>query len=453
MKTLRRLVPSLSLSLLSACGVATPDQEAPPPVAALGRALEVSGMTYSLHLDSDRGSCVDISGGGAQDGAEATLWPCNLGQNQAFRFLKADGSAGAPLPGDEVRIVAKHSGKCLDVYGGSTAVGAAVIQWGCHSGDNQRWIVSRNGAYSFKAKHSGLCLSLDLNTSAMVQNDCSSWAEAYWPEEEALPAGGQAAIYEAAGYAGGYFPVGQNLPNLVPFVSVNFDNKASSASVTAGGEITLYRDEDYRGPCQTVSADFPNLGEGPLGHDSVSSVRLGGHCATATLYEHGSYGGRALAVTEDVPDLRAAGFNDIASALRLSKGTVVRLYSDVSYGGRCQSFTANEASLGSTYVGNDAASSLRFGGGCEALQVRVKNSSGYVARARLTVDGVDRSFGKFAAGSTWSDTYSTNQFAELVVEVWEFGWKEACRFTQSYGKLPSSLTLWGIAGASQPACG
>jgi hypothetical protein len=35
--------------------------------------------------------------------------------------------------------VARHSGKCLDVSGKSTADGAGIIQWTCTGATNQQW--------------------------------------------------------------------------------------------------------------------------------------------------------------------------------------------------------------------------------------------------------------------------------------------------------------------------
>jgi Ricin-type beta-trefoil lectin domain-like len=37
------------------------------------------------------------------------------------------------------KVIAKHSGKCLDIAGVSTADGANVQQWSCYGGNNQRW--------------------------------------------------------------------------------------------------------------------------------------------------------------------------------------------------------------------------------------------------------------------------------------------------------------------------
>jgi hypothetical protein len=43
-------------------------------------------------------------------------------------------------------LVAAHSGKCLEVAGGSTADGGVVHQWDCHGGTNQQWRVSTPGS-------------------------------------------------------------------------------------------------------------------------------------------------------------------------------------------------------------------------------------------------------------------------------------------------------------------
>lgn len=38
-------------------------------------------------------------------------------------------------------IVNRNSGQCLDVSGGNTADGTNIIQWTCHGGANQRWLI------------------------------------------------------------------------------------------------------------------------------------------------------------------------------------------------------------------------------------------------------------------------------------------------------------------------
>jgi len=66
------------------------------------------------------------------------------------------------------RIVAKHSGKVLDVASGSTANGAKIIQWTSTGGTNQQWKVTNigGGQYSIIGVASGK--SLDVNSAGLA---------------------------------------------------------------------------------------------------------------------------------------------------------------------------------------------------------------------------------------------------------------------------------------------
>jgi hypothetical protein len=74
--------------------------------------------------------------------------------------LATSDASAAPLP-----IVAKHSGKCLDITGGpgATQDGADAEQWECTGATNQNWTLQSDGHGRFQliAQHSGLCLSAD----------------------------------------------------------------------------------------------------------------------------------------------------------------------------------------------------------------------------------------------------------------------------------------------------
>ncbi len=80
-------------------------------------------------------------------------------------------------------LTAKHSGKCLDVLGGPSAVqnGTQVIQWDYWGGDNQQWqlIPLGNGYHKIIAKHSGKCLDV-LGGPSAVQNDTQVIQWDYW---------------------------------------------------------------------------------------------------------------------------------------------------------------------------------------------------------------------------------------------------------------------------------
>ncbi|APR82432.1 Endo-1,4-beta-xylanase [Minicystis rosea] len=84
-------------------------------------------------------------------------------------------------PGGYEPILAKHSGKCLDINGGSTADGAGVIQWPCHSGPNQRFAFAPLGnGYSIKVMHSGKCLEVpgsDIHNGTPIQQSTCTGAQ------------------------------------------------------------------------------------------------------------------------------------------------------------------------------------------------------------------------------------------------------------------------------------
>jgi hypothetical protein len=84
-------------------------------------------------------------------------------------------------------IVARHSGKCLDVNGGSTATGAILHQWDCVGVSSQRWqVIDVGGGYSkLVAKHSGKVADVSngslTNGAAVWQMDENGTAAQQWP--------------------------------------------------------------------------------------------------------------------------------------------------------------------------------------------------------------------------------------------------------------------------------
>ncbi|WP_157984717.1 RICIN domain-containing protein [Lentzea terrae] len=77
------------------------------------------------------GSCLDVSGGSAANGASVLQWRCHGGVNQQWTVRTVDATT--------VSLVNRASGKCLDVPSSSTASGTKLIQWTCTGSTNQRW--------------------------------------------------------------------------------------------------------------------------------------------------------------------------------------------------------------------------------------------------------------------------------------------------------------------------
>jgi hypothetical protein len=75
-------------------------------------------------------------------------------------------------------IIAKHSGKALDVDSFSKEDCANIFQYELHGGDNQIWILvkAKDGYYYFFAKHSGKCLDVE---SYKQDNGANVWQHSF----------------------------------------------------------------------------------------------------------------------------------------------------------------------------------------------------------------------------------------------------------------------------------
>lgn len=101
------------------------------------------------------GKCADVAGWSTADGANVQQWTCGNDQgNQHWRFV-ATGDGYYTLR-------AVHSGKCLD-GAWSTADGGNVQQWTCGNDQiNQQWrlVQKDNGYFAVVNRHSGKCLDV-----------------------------------------------------------------------------------------------------------------------------------------------------------------------------------------------------------------------------------------------------------------------------------------------------
>jgi hypothetical protein len=79
------------------------------------------------------------------------------------------------------RAQARHSGKCLDIYGAQQSDGTRVIQYSCHGGANQRFNYD-SSSKMISVQHSGKCLtvkSADAWTN-VVQRPCVGTWNQQW---------------------------------------------------------------------------------------------------------------------------------------------------------------------------------------------------------------------------------------------------------------------------------
>lgn len=85
-----------------------------------------------------------------------------------------------------LQVIAKNSGKCLDVRGASTSAGAKVQQWSCAGTANQQWlfIAAADGSYEVQSVNSGMSLNVSGKSSSngapIVQWPYSGAANEKW---------------------------------------------------------------------------------------------------------------------------------------------------------------------------------------------------------------------------------------------------------------------------------
>ena len=99
---------------------------------------------------------------GKENESNVLLWSYNGGTNQQWKFQKT--SSGY------YNILAKDSGRCLDIYQGDLSVedGKNIQIYDCGTGAHQQWLAVYNsdGSYTFKSAASST-FSLDITGEIM----------------------------------------------------------------------------------------------------------------------------------------------------------------------------------------------------------------------------------------------------------------------------------------------
>ncbi|HYE05099.1 MAG TPA: RICIN domain-containing protein [Planctomycetota bacterium] len=127
----------------------------------------VAGGAYRL-VARHSGKCLDVSGASPEAGADVQQWDDNGTDAQIWRI--DDVGAGA------YRLTARCSGHALDVAGSGAGDGANVLQWPWHGGANQRWRIEPvgDGWYRLVCVASGKCLDV-AGVSAGTGADVHQW--------------------------------------------------------------------------------------------------------------------------------------------------------------------------------------------------------------------------------------------------------------------------------------
>ncbi len=188
-------------------------------------------------------------------------------------------------------------------------------------------------------------------------------------------------LYGAPNYGGGERPLYKG--SVVTFNGTTWDNAATSIRVSPGMMISLYRDPELTGICETFTADDPNLGNNRIGDNQVTSIHVGAPCnaPVARLYEHLNFTGASVVIAGltggwETTDLRRVGFDDTTTSIRVPAGEVVAVWEHPGPSGRCETFRADDGDLRNNYIGDNTISAVKFGAACPMVVYEDANHTG-----------------------------------------------------------------------------
>jgi hypothetical protein len=128
-----------------------------------------TGVYYKL-VARHSGKALDVNASSTADGANVQQWADNGQANQQWRFVDVGGGY--------YKLLNRNSGKALDVAGQSVADGANVQQWADNGQTNQQWRPEQvsSGVYKLVARHSGKALDVNASSTADGAN-VQQWAD------------------------------------------------------------------------------------------------------------------------------------------------------------------------------------------------------------------------------------------------------------------------------------
>jgi glycosyl hydrolase family 43/ricin-type beta-trefoil lectin protein len=104
-----------------------------------GSSDPASGSTHYL-TNAKSSMVMDVSGGSTADGGAVIQWAKHGGTNQQWTLHQ--------VAGNVYTLVNVNSGLCLEVPNNATTAGLQLDQWACNSGANQRWALDSVGSYT-----------------------------------------------------------------------------------------------------------------------------------------------------------------------------------------------------------------------------------------------------------------------------------------------------------------
>ncbi len=155
----------------------------------------ISG-TFSI-IARHSGKAVEVKGYSTANGGDVVQWTNSGGSNQKWNI--------SDLGNGYYKIINVNSGLALDVSAGSTADGGDVIQWAYNGGNNQQWAITDlgTGYYKIINRNSGKSLDVAARSTADGANVLQWTYSGATNQQFALSGSSSGSSFGLVGYATG----------------------------------------------------------------------------------------------------------------------------------------------------------------------------------------------------------------------------------------------------------
>jgi hypothetical protein len=161
-----------------------PESSVTPSESADASGRQVLPPVGALQTASSQ--CLDIEK--TDNGAWAMAADCGGSDQQRWQLTRTSN--------DQYLVVNLATGECLDAEKASRDDGARILQWTCHDGNNQHWLVRGDpNTFALINVNSGMCATVE-GDGKVRQHPCRAHASQRW--SPGLTAPGQSPISSSA---------------------------------------------------------------------------------------------------------------------------------------------------------------------------------------------------------------------------------------------------------------
>ena len=247
MRTPQLLVAAtLVLLALVGCGGEPAPSEATPE-------LQAAAFTSTL-VAKHSGKCLDIKSGSFANASPMEQESCSSSEAPKFEFVPVSGQSATYL------VKNARTGKCIDIFRAKRNNSVPLIQYSCGEGANQHFqlLDAGSGYYQLKAKHSGKCVDvrylLKKDGAEIVQYSCQSGDTRHkngnqlWKISKGTSTGGGNPSGGGAGKpeANAYYVAPGGNDSAKGSITAPFRTVQKCANVAQAGESCILRAGTYR---------------------------------------------------------------------------------------------------------------------------------------------------------------------------------------------------------------